>query len=449
MTSGIKDFTFTFSGQIIAVCLAIGTQSCLAWTLLPEGRGSYAVCFIFSTLLGIVFSIGCQTAFVYFVASKRFTISEAIIYTFMIGFVTSLAAICTGLIILQLPYSFTAKAPLRAFHLAIVYTPVALFANIFLQLLTSLGKFRLFAVLTILRELNRLVFVLIFVLGFSQGVEGALLASIASDTVIIILTLGFYLFKYKATWIKPKIYDLREVFLYGARYYLGTLSNMVNVQIGTIILALFASREEIGLFAVASALTLRVQIIPNSLVATLIPRVAGNQTNRQELVAQCARITGVICGILLLILVVFATPIVSILFSPAFLPSADLIRVLIIGVISRCACKVFVPYLLGNKRPGIVSFSVATGMVTNLLLMYLLLPVYGLTGAAISVTMNYLVSSAILAISFNRFSGLSMREIWFLKRSDWKPLGNAICGLVKEKQGKYERSIKDHYRSAK
>lgn len=225
MSSGIKDFTAIFNGRIITVCLSIGTQSCLARFLLPDGRGSYAVCLVFSTLLGLVFSFGCETAFVYFVASKRFNISEGITYTFIIGLVVSLADICTGLIILQLPFSFTAKATSGALHLAILYTPIALFATIFLQLLTSLGKFRIFAVFTILRELNRLVFVLIFVLGFSQGVEGALLASITSDTVIIILTLRFYLLNCGVTWIKPKFDDLREVFLYGTRYYLGRLSN--------------------------------------------------------------------------------------------------------------------------------------------------------------------------------------------------------------------------------
>jgi len=420
MASEIKDITFTFIGRIVNAILVIIIQSCLAWFLLPDGRGSYAICLIYTTILTMLFSFGSDTAFIYFVASKRLNISESITYSILIGFVVSILSILIGFAVLQLPLSFTSKATPSDFHLALFYCPVFLLANIYIQLLTSLGQFYIYSILIVLREVNRLTFILIFVLWLSLGVKGALLANIISDFVMIFITLGLYKLKYHLNLVKPRLIHIRKILSYGMRYYFGRLSNLLNVQIGTIILAFFASKEEIGLFAVATALTVRIEMIPDSFFPVLFQRVANNKTDKLELIAQCARITGMICSTLLIILALFANPIIEILFSSDFLPSVNLVRILIIGTMARCVSKMFVPYILGTNHPGIASISVVIGLLTNIVMMYSFLPVYGLSGAAISVSMNYLISSLILTVSFIHLSGVTIQDLFVFRQSDWE-----------------------------
>ena len=100
----------------------------------------------------------------------------------------------------------------------------------------------------------------------------------------------------------------------------------------TMVLAFFATREEIGLFAVASMLTFQATVIPDVISTVLMPKVAGDGVGKKELVAQCFRLTAIICGILLLVIAVFAEPIVVVLFSPKFIPAVLLIRILSIGL---------------------------------------------------------------------------------------------------------------------
>ena len=67
------------SGQDIAILFAIPriglvvpgllVQGLLAW-LLPEGRGSYAVCLVFGTLLGMLFTPGAQSGAQYLVLAR-------------------------------------------------------------------------------------------------------------------------------------------------------------------------------------------------------------------------------------------------------------------------------------------------------------------------------------------------------------------------------------------
>jgi O-antigen/teichoic acid export membrane protein len=212
---------------------------------------------------------------------------------------------------------------------------------------------------------------------------------------------------------------------YGARYYFGQLSNNVNVQIGTIILAVFAKKEEIGMFDVASQFATKAMVIPDSIVTVLLPKLASHKERKKELIAQCARLTLLSMCFLFLVLSLFMNQIVKILFSPAFLPVVSLFSILFFGVIIRSACKVFVPYLLGINRPGIVSLSSAIGAITNLIALWVLLPILGLNGAAISMVMGWSIGSVILFYSFRYNSKLSFANIWVPKKTDlnlFKPI---------------------------
>ena len=106
MTSGIRDLSFTFISKIICLLLIIGMQSCLAWCLGPAGRGSYAVCLMFATLLSVILVVGCDTASVFFVSSRRFDISEGITYSLIYGGIGSALAIVAGLILMQFKIPF-------------------------------------------------------------------------------------------------------------------------------------------------------------------------------------------------------------------------------------------------------------------------------------------------------------------------------------------------------
>jgi len=248
---------------------------------------------------------------------------------------------------------------------------------------------------------------------------------IASALLSIVLALVVFYWKYDLSWERPTLENLIDMFHYGIRYYAGKISNQVNFRMGTIILALFATTEEIGLFAVAISLTSRIDIIPSTVMTVLMPRVAGDSTKRGDVSAMCARLSAVICGLLLLILAIFTKPIVAILFSTDFYSAVPLIRILAIGFLVRCTCKIFVPYFLGINRPGISSISVIPGVLVNLLVLWILLPVIGLPAAALGTTISYFVSSTILVIAFSKLSKLRFHEIWRYRRSDFEVCYNA------------------------
>jgi O-antigen/teichoic acid export membrane protein len=127
---------------------------------------------------------------------------------------------------------------------------------------------------------------------------------------------------------------------------------------------------------------------------------------------------------------VFAEPIVETLYSSRFNESALLIQVLCIGVFIRCASKVFVAYLLGMNRPGVASISVLVGIIVNIVLYMILLPILGIVGAAISMTISYFCSSILLFLYFKSISSMNLKKILFFQHADMEFVKRCLSDFV-------------------
>ena len=59
-TTGGRDAATVFAAQSGRVVFGIAIQSLLAWMLLPEGRGSFALCAAFAGFLSVLFTPGAR-----------------------------------------------------------------------------------------------------------------------------------------------------------------------------------------------------------------------------------------------------------------------------------------------------------------------------------------------------------------------------------------------------
>jgi O-antigen/teichoic acid export membrane protein len=216
---------------------------------------------------------------------------------------------------------------------------------------------------------------------------------------------------------------------FGVRYYFGKVGNLVNFQLGTLLLAFSTTTEaEIGLFAFGLTLAEGVLFLPDTLTIVLSPRVFVETGGRVELVTQCNRIVTVLCGVALLAGAFLAPPFFA-LFVPKFLPAVVLVWILVPGVWIWSASKLFVPYLASQNWVGTTSVAVVAGAAVNLAVLLILLPVIGLPAAALGVVGNHVVVTAILAVAFHRCSGQGVWASWRPRRADWDLLWSALVRL--------------------
>lgn len=422
MASLAHDFANVFSSKIVLLVTGLASNSFLAWTLAPEGLGSYYVCVVFSSLLMVFFTLGCDVACVYYVATRKYTLSQGVVYAFIYSIAGSIIAIAVGLYLIELELAFFLKAPPLAFKIALANIPISFLSLVLISLLTAIKDFKAYAQLSVLFSIVQLIIVVIFVWYFSMGVEGVLLAMNLSGLISIIGTLAYFKIKYQVEYTHPRKAELVEIINYGTRYYFGKVSNILNSRISTSMLAFIADTRDIGMFTLAAQLTERIEMLPDALSTILISRVAGNTKGHVDVVAMCARITMVCCTIALVLLAAFSHLIVYYVFSPKFLPAVLLIQIMCIGVAFRCTSKIFVPYLLGKNKPGIASVAVLFGMIVNGTFLWFGYSEFGLTAAAFGMVLGYLVSATVLVSGFVQTSNLTFIEVFHFRKSDWLPI---------------------------
>ena len=433
MRSGIRDVGITGLSKALTLLLSLAGLSMQGLCLGAAGRGSFAVCITFYTILSLLFVVGGGASSIYHIASKRHSISEGVVNTWVYVLLGGLAGMAAGFALFRLPpeympqwlSSFFAKADPRDFYLAMILVPIGSLSATLILLLPALGDFTWFGLLSLVQALLQLALYAVLILLAPLGVSGAMLAVILTNVVVIALVMLVLARKHNMHLVAPSLGKLREMLSYGVRYYVVTVSNQMNLQIGTVLLAVYAGEKEVGYFSVAAALTHYVLIIPETLHTALVPRVAVSDSGRKDLIAQSARVSAVVCGAILLLMAVLAKPLLLtlFLFKRDFLPAIPLLQILAVGVAVRCAAKSFASYLTLTDRPGFASGAIFAGMLVNvgaMLFMLAISPHEQTSAAAWSTTLNYAVSSIILYYGFAHFSKTTFRETWRPRLADFR-----------------------------
>ena len=404
--------------RIASLAIAFATQSVLAWQLGPELRGSYAVCQVFAGILTVVCFAGTDVAILYGVAAKRLSVGEGLGALLVIGGSASLLAGLAGTLVMRSQFAFFEKASTEHFVLALVSVPTSLFSLVLLLFSTSLRQFKQFTILSLLDASVLFVLACWFVWYLQGEVTGALWATITKGCIMT-LVLTVVLSRKSPQWFRiPATTKLVELVRFGVRYYFGKLSNLANVQIGTVVLAFFAQPSEIGYFSVVVLMVSRLEFIPDTLGMVIMPRVAADGASYAELVARCARVSAFGCGLLAVVLAIFAETLIGVCFSATFMPAVGLLRILCLGVVIRCGSKVFVPFLLGIDRPGWASWAVVCGTVANVLGLLALLPRTGIPAAAISVVLCHTVSALVLTVGFLHYGKMRWGQLLLPRLAD-------------------------------
>jgi O-antigen/teichoic acid export membrane protein len=416
--SGLIDTAFAYFAQIITILAGVAVQSCLAWFLGPSDRGSYAVCLVFGYIVGILSCFGIDGALQYYTASKKIDLSQIMSMTILLSLFSSILGLSIGVGLLNLDLEFFQKASTNSFLITLLYIPVSILDAVFTKLLIGLKEFKSISIFAFVKGSLNFIGLIILVYFLSLGIDGALYAIIIAWAITVAVQFIYMFQKYHFHLGVPLKRNILEILHYGRRFYFTRLGNIMNSQIGTVILAFFLTSAEIGYYAVATKLVAYVIIIPDGLGNALLPRVAASADGKIDLIMRCSRLSGSICGMILILLLVFIKPLIVILFSSSFLPVIPIVWILIPGILIRCITKILISYFNGINRPEIPSLATITGVTANLTSLLLFLPFMGLQGGAVAMSCGYLVNASVLLSRFSKFTKISFFSFWGLKKSD-------------------------------
>ncbi len=417
-TTGTQDVVVVLATQAGLVAASIAIQSLLAYVLLPQGRGAYALCIMFGGLFGILFTPGADRGSQYFVMTKQMSVSQGVSLSLIICLTGTGLALVLATPLIHSDLAFFQKAAPNSFYLALVLVPLTTFSTAVQLQLAGLRRFARLALFSLFQAVANVFAMTVLVWGLGLGIDGAIV-SLATGHLVIIAACLQDLRRHCGLALElPFRSGLTRVLGYGLRYYSARVGHAVDPKVGVLFLGLVASRSETGLFALASALMLQFFMFSNAVSTSLLPRVAGDENGRPELVAFCARISCWATGAALAALLVVSTPLIRILFSDAFLPVVPLIWIIAPGIFVYAGTHVFTMYFVGVNRPEVCSWTIWIGLSTQLVVLVLLYPQLGIKAAALAMTIGMLCRSVFLVILYRRTTRMSLFSTWLPQRGD-------------------------------
>ena len=419
---GVRDAAVAFASRAGVDAAGVASQILLAWALLPEGRGAYAVCVTFASALALAAALSADRGAQYYVMTGRIDLARASVLAFGVCLAGAGGAAAAALPLAAGGQGFFGKADPGAFRLALVLVPVLALSTAAEQLLAGLGRFGRLAVHLAVRAFVALAGIAVLVQWLGMGVEGALLALAAGHGAMLLLCLRD-LRAQGGPLAAPSLAELRLAAGYGLRYHPGRLGVEGERHLGVLALGLLgAGAADIGLFAVASGFMLSVATIANAAGVAIYPRLAGAGGGDPRELGLRLRLVVMATAGALAALLAFARPLVRAALSDSFAPIVPLMAILAPGVLAAAAANMFATWFNGVGRPGVCSWTAWCGLGAAALALLALHPAPGAAGAAAAAAFGAVVRAALLAVSFHRASGATARDVWAPRPDDFARL---------------------------
>ncbi len=230
--------------------------------------------------------------------------------------------------------------------------------------------------------------------------------------------------------------SVRSMVSFGLQAWSGNLLQYLNYRFDLFILNAYTVRADVGVYSLAVSLTTLGWVLPNGLQAVLFPRTAsdaasaaaGEATQEQadEAITRASRHGVILMLPTTLVLVLLLLVGVPLLYGEAFQETATLGLLLLPGVLAIGFGKVLTAATTGRGYPKYALITVAIVTPITLVLYFVLVPAWGTTGAAISSTISYGLTTLLSVVYLRRVTGIPFRALAVPRAADLRDYGHAL-----------------------
>jgi O-antigen/teichoic acid export membrane protein len=370
------------------------------------GLGSYSMVLVIYLIASTLGGIGIPAALVKYISEYKNNKSK--IRTFVTcGVFNSLilGIILAGIIFItsDLMESFFNISELG--HLLKIISlifPFLLVNNTLINVLNGLRKMKLYSFNLMFTRAGVLIFTFILVwLGF--GVAGAVWALVIPS----ILTFGLLIVILK-DYININFSKFREtsniLYSFGSKIFAANILGTINTRVDMIMIGFFLLDKDVGVYAVAVMFVHFMLVLPQAVQRISYPAISEMWAKKsykaiENMFNKCMKFTFLLLTLAGIILFFFTEDIIKIIYfnrSEEFLPAIVPLKILVIAFIIRGPLVSVGSAFSGIGKPNVTLNIIAFITFMNIFLNILLIPIFGINGAAIATATSFIISSVII-----------------------------------------------------
>ena len=169
----------------------------------------------------------------------------------------------------------------------------------------------------------------------------------------------------------------------------------------------------------------------------LIPRVAsGNGSYGEDLTIKVFRNTFWIMSVGALGLMFLSNLLVSLLYGNAFLPTVAPMKVLLPGIVMMGSGGCLSQYFIATGHVTETNYVFGSSVFLNIFLNILMIPKFGIVGAAIATTITYTASTLVLGFIFVKGTNTKLKDLVLLKKSDFAKYRELFFNVCQDIRGR-------------
>jgi O-antigen/teichoic acid export membrane protein len=412
----------TFGARLLVFMLGLASSVILARTLGPEGRGAFALLIAFATMLTILVNLGLHSANIYYGAGYRHNLADIIGNSLTVAFLVGVVLIISGIGLSYVPqinhFLETNLVKPHMLWLILSSIPFSLLSTYLSSILLSHGHVSRFNLSNICQSALQLAFFILLLLLFQQGLEGSVIAYVSSvlATTLIVVAWTRSLAPLKFRW---NCELLRDFIRYGLKANIGHIAQILNYRLDMFLVAYFLNPAEVGFYAIAVGMAERIWMIPDSINTVLFPKIsAARECEANALTPMVSRHTSFLVTMIAVGAALIAKPFVITVYGPEFAPSVLPFLLLLPGVMILSLGKILANDLAGRGKPEYWTIGAWVSLGLTLVLDLLLIPHWGIAGAAVASSLSYTLGAAIVVGAFRKIAKIGFKEITVLERAD-------------------------------
>ncbi|HEX6290515.1 MAG TPA: polysaccharide biosynthesis C-terminal domain-containing protein [Herpetosiphonaceae bacterium] len=408
----IRNAAWSFGAQIMRLATAL----LLIVLLEPAARGFQSLIVLVPTLLASLTLLGVSHATP--VLLNRGVSEQRLLSNLLgLGLCVVAAVIVVALPGLPLAARFLSgeyRVTTDDVLLGLLLLPPTLLGDYLRSLLAARRDLRQVALTQSVQAVAQLVLAIVLVLWLRWGARGAVWSVVLGGwcgfgwTVWSVRRLGR---------LRPRLDGavLRPLLGLGLRGHVGNVVQTFNYRLDVLIVQGFLGQAAVGLYQTGVLLAEMIWYIPNAISAALLPQVAATGSSRDT--PRVARHTLLLTSLGAVGLLGVTWPGLALL-RPLYLPAVAPMAVLLLGVVALSIHKVLASDLSGRGWPHYPSLTSSLALVVTLLADLLLIPRFGILGAALASTLAYITQTIVLLRIYTRVARVPWHELLIPRRSD-------------------------------
>ncbi len=429
-----RGIIYTFLTQVPTLLLYFVSSTVMTRMLGDVGRGEYALLNSQVVLLSLLMSLNLGLGITYFTAKAPDDLRRSI------GTASTLLLL-TVLVLPLILWGLSASSRMTALlmpdhriswtYWAFVYISIVsgLLNAAIAAVMLGLKKFRILNGMAILNAtLSAIGFLGLFLLRDHFDV-GDMLPAVLIVTVLVILvqsTVWSILYSIHVKQIPLPIWSwviIRPLLAFSLAGYFSNLINLVNYRFDVWVVDQYHGVAALGIYAVAVGTGQLLFYVPDPFSRVVQPYLFG-QVNDEMLsrFKAVARLNFTSLLGLGLIMGILAPWVIPLLFGDVFKGSVLPLQLLLPGILFSGATKILAQLVVHKGHQYFNLLATAVGAAFTIALDLLLIPVWGIEGAAVASTISYLVILVVVLLVIRYRGGIPLHDMFLLRISDYQLL---------------------------